>query len=71
MMGGEGNGGDGRGNEGKWKRGDGREGGEATFIGLGCDTRGGHHNPTFDIDEDLLQWGVDILYGIVKQKNEK
>ena len=46
-------------------------GGEATFIGLGCNTRGGHHNPTFDIDEDLLQWGVDILYGIVKQKNEK
>ena len=48
----------------------GERGGEATYIGLGCNTRGGHHSPTFDIDEDLLMWGVDILYGIVQMKNE-
>jgi len=40
-------------------------GGKAVFMGLGCDTRGGHHNCTFDFDEDLLLWGVEILWELV------
>jgi len=40
-------------------------GGKAVFIGLGCDTKGGHHSRTFDFDEDLLLWGVDILWELV------
>jgi len=41
-------------------------GGLATHLLIGCDTRGGHHNPMFDFDEDLLAWGVDIFYQIIK-----
>ncbi len=36
-------------------------GGQATHLLFGCDTRGGHHNPKFDFDEDLLAWAVDVL----------
>jgi len=36
-------------------------GGEATHLLIACDTRGGHHNPRFDFDEDLLPWAVDVL----------
>lgn len=38
-----------------------QNGGQATHLLLGCDTRGGHHNPTFDFDEDMLAWAVDVL----------
>ncbi|MFU8877038.1 MAG: amidohydrolase, partial [Wenzhouxiangellaceae bacterium] len=34
------------------------KGGRATHLLFGCDTRGGHHNPKFDFDEDLLAWAV-------------
>ncbi|MGB9955596.1 amidohydrolase [Haloferax prahovense] len=35
-------------------------GGKATFVGIGGNT-GGHHTPTFDIDEDCLLIGVAVL----------
>jgi len=38
-----------------------QNGGQATHLLFGCDTRGGHHNPAFDFDEDLMAWAVDIL----------
>lgn len=38
-----------------------QNGGTATHLLIGCDTRGGHHNPRFDFDEDLLPWAVDVL----------
>ncbi len=44
-------------------------GGEAVFIGLGCDTRGGHHNPLFELDEDLLHWGVHILWELILNRS--
>ena len=42
-------------------------GGEAVFMGLGCGTRGGHHNPSFDFDEDLMYWGVAILWRLIQK----
>jgi len=36
--------------------------GQAAYICLGSPTRGGHHNPEFDFDEDLLIWGVHVLW---------
>ena len=42
-----------------------KNGGLGTYIGLGSPTRGGHHNPCFDFDEDLLLWGVNILWELV------
>ena len=38
-----------------------REGGEATFVGIGADHPSGHHTPRFDIDEDALDIGVDVV----------
>ncbi len=32
-----------------------------TGLLIGCDSRGGHHNPSFDFDEDLLTWTAEIL----------
>lgn len=40
-------------------------GGTAAHIVLGCPVRGGHHNSLFDIDEDVMGWGVDLMDAIV------
>jgi aminobenzoyl-glutamate utilization protein A len=37
-----------------------KNGGKSTYICLGSPTKGGHHNPKFDFEEDMMQWGVDI-----------
>jgi aminobenzoyl-glutamate utilization protein A len=36
-------------------------GGLAAFVGIGTDHPGGHHTPTFDVDERTLAIGVDVL----------
>jgi aminobenzoyl-glutamate utilization protein A len=36
-------------------------GGLATYVGVGTDHPGGHHTATFDVDEDSLELGVDVL----------
>lgn len=46
-------------------------GGKATYICLGSDTKGGHHNPCFDFDEDLLGWGVEIFWNAALSINPK
>jgi len=38
-----------------------KEGGDATFVGIGADHPSGHHTPRFDIDEDALEIGVDVV----------
>ncbi len=38
-----------------------KEGGQATFVGIGADHPSGHHTPEFDIDEESLELGVDVL----------
>lgn len=35
--------------------------GQATYIGIGSDISGGHHTPTFDIDEDCIEIAVNLL----------
>jgi len=40
-------------------------GGKAAHVVLGCPVRGGHHNGGFDIDEDVLGWGVDVFREVV------
>jgi aminobenzoyl-glutamate utilization protein A len=40
-------------------------GGTATYVGIGTDHPGGHHTPTFDVDERSLAIGVDVLSGAV------
>ena len=36
-------------------------GGLATYVAVGTDHPGGHHTPTFDVDEETLGIGVDVL----------
>jgi aminobenzoyl-glutamate utilization protein A len=43
-----------------------KHGGKSTYICLGSPTKGGHHNPKFDFEEDLMQWGVDILWETIQ-----
>jgi aminobenzoyl-glutamate utilization protein A len=36
-------------------------GGQACYVGVGTDHPGGHHTPTFDVDEASLRIGIDVL----------
>jgi len=45
-------------------------GGTATFVGIGTDHPGGHHTPTFDVDEDSLAIGIDVVSETVRQLSE-
>ncbi|QLG27489.1 amidohydrolase [Halorarum halophilum] len=36
-------------------------GGYATYVGIGTDHPGGHHTSTFDVDEESLDIGVELL----------
>ncbi|WP_313694707.1 amidohydrolase [Halorarum halobium] len=36
-------------------------GGYATYVGIGTDHPGGHHTSTFDVDEESLDIGVEVL----------
>ena len=40
-------------------------GGRASYVGIGTDHPGGHHTPTFDVDERSLEIGVDVLAGAI------
>ena len=42
-----------------------QRGGQAAHIILGCPVRGGHHNSLFDIDEDVMGWGVDLMAAVI------
>ena len=41
-------------------------GGKAAYVGVGTDHPGGHHTATFDVDEDSLVVGVDVLTETVR-----
>jgi aminobenzoyl-glutamate utilization protein A len=45
-------------------------GGTATFVGIGTDHPGGHHTPTFDVDEDSLAIGVDVVSEAIGRLSE-
>jgi aminobenzoyl-glutamate utilization protein A len=36
-------------------------GGVAGYVGVGTDHPGGHHTATFDVDEESLRIGVEVL----------
>ncbi|SNZ12565.1 aminobenzoyl-glutamate utilization protein A [Natronoarchaeum philippinense] len=42
-------------------------GGLAAYVGVGTDHPGGHHTATFDVDEESLQIGVDVLADAVER----
>ncbi|MFB6103379.1 MAG: amidohydrolase [Haloplanus sp.] len=40
-------------------------GGRAAYVCVGTDHPGGHHTPTFDVDEETIRIGIDVLSGTV------
>ncbi len=42
------------------------QGGVAAYVGVGTDHPGGHHTATFDVDEDSIPIGVDLLAGAIE-----
>ncbi|XVH31058.1 amidohydrolase [Haloferacaceae archaeon DSL9] len=46
-------------------------GGLATYIGVGTDHPGGHHTRTFDVNEDDLRVGIDVLAGAIEAVAER
>ncbi|WP_331235955.1 amidohydrolase [Natronorarus salvus] len=42
-------------------------GGYAAYVGIGTDHPGGHHTPTFDVDERSIGIGIDTLSGAVER----
>ncbi len=46
-----------------------QNGGKTSFLCIGSPTSGGHHNPKFDFDQDLLLWSVAILWEFIKEVN--
>ncbi|WP_440990896.1 amidohydrolase [Haloarchaeobius baliensis] len=43
-----------------------QRGGLAAYVCIGTDHPGGHHTATFDVDEDSLPIGVDVLAGAIE-----
>lgn len=46
-------------------------GGKATYIGIGADTKAGHHNDHFDFDEKAMLIAFEVLYKTVFMLNGK
>jgi len=43
-----------------------QNGGKAAYVGVGTDHPGGHHTATFDVDEESLPVGIDVLAGAIR-----
>ena len=46
-------------------------GGLATYVGIGTDHPGGHHTATFDVDEESIRIGVEVLAGAIQEIAEQ
>ena len=44
-----------------------QHGGQAAMLCLGSPYGGGHHTATFDFDEDLMLWGIRVLWEFTKR----
>jgi len=44
-----------------------RNGGRAAYVGVGTDHPGGHHTATFDVDEESIPVGIDLLAGAIRE----
>ncbi|MGQ3411793.1 amidohydrolase [Natrinema sp. LN54] len=46
-------------------------GGTACYVGVGTDHPGGHHTATFDVDEDSIGHGIDVLAGAIERLGDE
>ncbi|MDJ1430853.1 amidohydrolase [Halostagnicola sp. A-GB9-2] len=44
-----------------------QNGGLACYVGVGTDHPGGHHTATFDVDEESIGHGIDVLSGAIER----
>ena len=44
-----------------------QRGGLASFVCVGTDHPGGHHSPTFDVDEETIRIAVDVFSGTIER----
>ena len=42
-------------------------GGLAAYVGVGTDHPGGHHTPTFDVDEETIRIAIDVFTGAIER----
>ncbi len=42
-------------------------GGKAAYVGVGTDHPSGHHTPAFDVDEESIRVGVEVLSRAIRQ----
>lgn len=47
-----------------------QEGGQATYVGIGASNPSGHHTSRFDIDEEALEIGVDVIVETLERISE-
>ncbi|MFC6825715.1 amidohydrolase [Halopelagius fulvigenes] len=48
-----------------------KNGGKAAYIGVGTDHPGGHHTSTFDVDEDSIGLGIDVLSQSIRELSKR
>ncbi len=46
------------------------DGGQATYLGIGASNPSGHHTSRFDIDEESLEIGVNIVVNTIKRLSD-
>jgi len=44
-----------------------KRGGLASYVCVGTDHPGGHHSPTFDVDEETIRIAVDVFTGTIER----
>jgi aminobenzoyl-glutamate utilization protein A len=44
-----------------------RQGGLAAYVCVGTDHPGGHHTPTFDVDEETIRIAIDVFTGTIER----
>jgi aminobenzoyl-glutamate utilization protein A len=48
-----------------------QNGGQAAYVGVGTDHPGGHHTATFDVDEESIPVGIDVLAVAISEIAER
>ncbi|TYL40250.1 amidohydrolase [Natronococcus pandeyae] len=48
-----------------------QNGGTACYVGVGTDHPGGHHTSTFDVDEESIGHGIEMVAGAIEEISRK
>jgi len=48
-----------------------KRGGLASYVCVGTDHPGGHHSPTFDVDEETIRIAIDVFAGTIERLGQE